>query len=136
MTEPRFSNVLIEKRDLSYLDLVLCFGDRVLERAIDAFPINIICSNRAGHPGLFRHPSTVSVNERIQRIHQLVHKRVEGGLKHIGQLFADTGVPGAVFQRAVLRRKMMPQSRIAIVDAPFWIFQLLGKGFRINTGKC
>ena len=91
---------------MAYEIWILRFGNRVLERAINAFPVNIICSNRAGHPRLFRHPSPVLVYDRIQRIHQPVHKRVKGGIKHIGQLFADTGAPGAGFQCAVLLRNI------------------------------
>lgn len=120
---------------MAYEIWILRFGNRVLERAINAFPVNIICSNRAGHPGLFRHPSPVLVYERVQRVHQPVHKRVKGGIKHIGQLFADTGAPGAGFQCAVLLRKVLAQGRVTFIDIPGWILQLLGKGFRIDTGK-
>ena len=111
---------------MAYEIWILRFGNRVLERAINAFPVNIICSNRAGHPGLFRHPSPVLVYERVQRVHQPVHKRVKGGIKHIGQLFADTGAPGAGFQCAALLRKVLAQGRVTFIDIPGWILQLLG----------
>lgn len=85
--------------------------------SIDTFPINIICSDCAGHPGLFRRPFSVAINQSIQRIHQPIHKRVEGGIKHIGQLFADTGAPGAGFQCAVLLRKVLAQGHITWAGA-------------------